>query len=313
MLITFLLGGCINAAAPVPSTPTVTVASETTVPVRPVPTPTTLPGVQRLIGIGDVHGDFDAARAVLRLAGVLDNSDHWIGGETVVVQVGDQLDRGDGEQAILELFEQLAEEAFAAGGGFYPLIGNHESMNVQLDLRYVTEGGFKDFAEFDDGSAWLKKYDEAERGRVAAFAPGGPMANILAQHNVVQVVGDTLFVHGGIVPSVATYGIAQLNLETQQWMLGKGKEPAVLSGDDSPVWSRHYSDEPDDKDCALLNETLNALSLSRMVVAHTVQDGGINSACDDKVWRVDVGMSAHYGGEPAALEITADGVVVLTK
>jgi hypothetical protein len=62
-----------------------------------------------------------------------------------------------------------------------------------------------------------------------------------------------------------------------------------------------------------LDETLNALSLSRMVVAHTIQDGGINSACDDKVWRVDVGMSAHYGGEPAALEITADGVVVLTK
>ena len=313
MFITLLFSGCINAATTVPSTPTVTVPVETTEPVRPVPTPTILPGAQRLVGVGDVHGDFDAARAVLRLAGVLDEADHWSGGETVVVQVGDQLDRGDGEQAILELFEQLSEEAFAAGGGFYPLIGNHESMNVQLDLRYVTEGGFKDFAEFDDGSAWLEKYDEEERGRVAAFVPGGPMANILARHNVVQVVGDTLFVHGGVLPVTVTYGIEQLNLETQQWMLGKGKEPEVLGGDDSPVWSRHYSDEPDEKDCALLDETLNALSLSRMVVAHTIQDGGINSACDDKVWRVDVGMSAHYGGEPAALEITADGVVVLTK
>ena len=45
----------------------------------------------------------------------------------------------------------------------------------------------------------------------------------------------------------------------------------------------------------------------RLVVAHTVQhELGVNAACDGRVWRVDVGLSAYYGGEPQALEIIGD-------
>ncbi len=60
------------------------------------------------------------------------------------------------------------------------------------------------------------------------------------------------------------------------------KCPLVLSGDDSPIWSRHYSDEPGNSDCALLDEALDALGATRMVVGHTVQDA-IVSACDERV------------------------------
>jgi hypothetical protein len=63
-----------------------------------------------------VHGDFEATRRALRLAGATDEIDKWIGGDLVVVQTGDQLDRGDGEQAILELLARLQHEARAAGG-----------------------------------------------------------------------------------------------------------------------------------------------------------------------------------------------------
>jgi hypothetical protein len=46
-----------------------------------------------------------------------------------------------------------------------------------------------------------------------------------------------------------------------------------------------------------------------MVVAHSVFDD-INSACGQKVWRIDTGMSQYYGGDLSALEITEDDVVV---
>jgi hypothetical protein len=49
---------------------------------------TWLPAPERLIAIGDIHGDLSKARAALRVAQVLDANDHWIGGKTVVVQVG---------------------------------------------------------------------------------------------------------------------------------------------------------------------------------------------------------------------------------
>lgn len=55
-------------------------------------------------------------------------------------QVGDILDRGDGEIRILMFLERLQAEADAAGGKLYLLNGNHETMNVMGDHRYATAG-----------------------------------------------------------------------------------------------------------------------------------------------------------------------------
>lgn len=50
--------------------------------------------------MGDIHGDMAKAINALKFAGVLkDDNDRptWVGGNTVVVQLGDVLDRGDNE------------------------------------------------------------------------------------------------------------------------------------------------------------------------------------------------------------------------
>jgi hypothetical protein len=47
------------------------------------------------------------------------------------------------------------------------------------------------------------------------------------------------------------------------------------------------------------------------VIGHTVQKGGITSACDARLWRIDVGLSRHYGGPTQVLEIRGDTVKVL--
>jgi hypothetical protein len=267
---------------------------------------------QRIVAVGDVHGDLGSAREALRLAGAIDAGDNWIGGRMIVVQVGDQLDRGDQEREVLELFERLRSEARAAGGAFHPLLGNHETMNVRLDFRYVTEGGWKSFADLadpDDGT--LAEYPLEQRGRVAAFRPGGPYAKILASHDVVRIVGDTVFVHGGLLLRHAELGVDEINGAVRAWMLGETERPEVLTTRPSPVWSREYSMETDADDCEELGRVLALLDVDRMVVAHTVQEKGITSACDERVWRVDVGLADHYGGETSVLEIVGDSVRVL--
>ena len=46
---------------------------------------------------------------------------------------------------------------------------------------------------------------------------------------------------------------------------------------------------------------------ARMVVGHTIQEAGINSACNDRVFRIDVGLSKGCGnGMPQVLEIIND-------
>ncbi|MCC6901171.1 MAG: metallophosphoesterase [Polyangiaceae bacterium] len=275
------------------------------------------PVAERLIAIGDVHGDVVATRAALRLGGAIDEKDEWIGGKLVVVQTGDQLDRGDDEPEILDLFDQLKARAKSAGGAVHTLSGNHEVMNVAGDFRYVTEGGFRDYGNtplVGQRGKQASLLPPEQHGRAAAFLPGGPAAEKLAARPVVIVVGDTVFAHGGVLPGHVRYGLGKINDEARRWMLGESRRmPEVLNGDTSPVWSRDYSDgEPSARACGALDTVLADLKVKRIVVGHTVQKTGITSACGAKAWRIDVGLARHYGGRPAVLEIRGDELRALT-
>lgn len=274
----------------------------------PLDIPSRYPSTGRLVAIGDLHGDLEATRNALALAGAIDAEDRWIGGDLVVVQTGDILDRGDDAMEILELMDALAEQARAAGGEIHLLNGNHELMNVKLDMRYVSVGGYLDFLpgeKRDPEAATAQEVVDGVAERILAIRPGGTVARRFAERNVIVVVGDTVFVHGGVLPHIVDYGIERINQETRQWIRGDLRcPPEPLFGSDGPVWSRHYSDEPDEGDCRLLEDTLRLLEADRMVVGHTIQDQGISSACGGLVWRVDVGMADHYGGSAAVLDLS---------
>jgi hypothetical protein len=273
----------------------------------------TAPG--RLIAIGDLHGDVTATRAALRLGGAIDDDDRWIGGDLSVVQTGDQLDRGDEERQILDLFAELAGAAAAGGGQVITLNGNHEVMNVQGDFRYVTPGGVGAFAGVMPRSALARSAPAPFEERAAAFLPGGAYALELAKRDVVAIVGDSVFVHGGVLPDHVRYGIDRINRETQAWMRGSERRaPDAVAGEAAPIWVRDYSLDPVSAHaCEMLGQVLTALKVQRMVVGHTVQSQGISSACDDRVYRIDVGLSRYYGKNPIqVLEIQKGAVRILS-
>ena len=272
----------------------------------------------RVVAIGDLHGDLDATRRALRTAQVIDDKDAWSGGTSVLVQTGDILDRGDDERAILDLFERLREEAKSAGGAVHVLLGNHEVMNVEGDFRYVTRAGFMSFENVASphNPKIEKKYELPERWRALAFAPQGPYAKRLAQHDTVVMVNDTLFVHGGVLPKHVHYGLGKINQEVKAWMRGdRTSLPAPMSVDDAPTWSRHFSSpQVDEASCRALGTALDLVGAKRMVIGHTPQKDGINSACNERVWRIDVGLASHYGHNPSqALEIDKNKVQALRE
>ncbi|KAM5583084.1 hypothetical protein ABKV19_003145 [Rosa sericea] len=219
------------------------------------PTFVSAPG-RRIVAVGDLHGDLDQTRCALEMAGVLssDGEDLWTGGETVLVQLGDILDRGEDEIAILSLLRSLDIQAKAEGGAVFQVNGNHESMNVEGDFRFVDAGGFDeciDFLEYLDDyrddweeafvdwigvsqklkedrkmpqSYWdpwnLVRRQKGVIARSILLRPGGPLACELARHAVVLKVNDWLFCHGGLVPHHVAYGIERMNKEVSHWMRG---------------------------------------------------------------------------------------------
>lgn len=267
----------------------------------------------RLVAIGDVHGDLAATRAALRLAGAIDKSDQWIGGKLVVVQTGDQLDRGDQEREIVDLFERLAEQARAQGGAVHALNGNHETMNVQGDFRYVTPAGL-DFGTVSPASPLGERFPQRFKQRAAAFLPGGQYANLLAERKVTVIVGDSVFAHAGVLPEHVSHGLDAINHEVSAWMRGTTTEqPPSITSQDALVWTRLYGGNETAEVCQTAQRVLAALDVRRMVVGHTVQKNGITSICNQTVWRIDVGLSAYYGGSPiSVLEIARGEVRVLS-
>lgn len=278
--------------------------------------PFRFPAAERIVAIGDLHGDLASAREALRLAGAIDEKDHWAGGKLVLVQVGDQLDRGDDEPEILRLLEQLAAEAPRSGGAVHVLNGNHELMNAAGDLRYVTEDGLRDYAKAPAPAAVQLPpgVPEVARGRFSAFAPGSELARKLAERNTIVVIGETVFVHAGVLSKHVSYGVGRINDEVRRFLRGETTSvPEIAMSEDAPIWTRLYGDpNPSPDACRELDAVLSALSVKRMVVGHTVQRAGVTSACDGRVYRVDVGLSDYYGNNATqVLELRPSGVRIL--
>jgi hypothetical protein len=298
-------------AAPAAATTSANVTNDT------APASYRLPASARLVALGDIHGDLKALRAALRLAGAIDSEDDWIGKDLTVVQTGDQVDRGDQDREVLDVLEKLEGAAKAAGGALHVLNGNHELMQATFDFRYVTPRSFESFQGFRNEAlpALAERLPPEERGRAAAFAPGRAYAQKLAKHLTVAVIGDSLFAHGGVLPAHVDYGLSRINREASDFLSGKRADLSrALAAEDSPVWTREFGSPQVGADtCAALGRVLQQVGAKRLIVGHTVQKDGISSACQERLFRIDVGLSAYYGNNPVqVLEITASGARVLT-
>ena len=92
-------------------------------------------GVEKIVAISDAHGQYDLVINLLRANQVIDENNNWIYGEGHLVITGDNLDRGDKVLDILWFLFFLEKEAAKAGGKVHVLLGNHEVMVLQGDIR----------------------------------------------------------------------------------------------------------------------------------------------------------------------------------
>ena len=265
----------------------------------------------RVVAIGDIHADAGAMRRALRLSGAINEKDEWIGGTMTIVQLGDLIGRSDDEREVLDFMFELQKRAAQRGGAVHALIGNHEIMGARVDNQAVGRNPFPAYEKLtglNRNDPRLRILPPNERARGAALMAGGLYARRLAAFPTVLKLGDSVFVHGGVLPRWAKYGVEQINREVSQWLSVGGLEPdATLGVDDGEqvMWTRQFSSNVDDRDCALLDESLRILSARRMIVAHTVHPE-ITARCNGRLWAVDVGMSRYYGGPIQVLEILDD-------
>lgn len=398
---------------------------------------------ERVIVIGDLHGDLQQTVVALQLSEVIDKNGKWIGGatNTRLVQMGDLVDRGHQDKEVLDFIIRLKREAeadavsrphyyrrtnmsalldeanavvantvaeFAIETGLSyvveeqgaeaavevwvnraltqqdppvtVLLGNHEIMNLDDDMRYAApesnipffveeeEKRIRDSSEGADaaeaaiasmhstmegaggGIEGAKAYyaataakgkglqkDALEARRRMFKAKGAEPGHVGGRYGtflqfevrLIHIYNDSVFVHAGLKPQFARYGLERLNsvartaIEAKATLHDEGDEVSLyqspIFASDGPIWTRDLVGQAQSRRCSQIQKSLDTIGVNRMFVGHTPQrDLQIGSYCEGKFIVTDVGISRWMYGGLSTVEIiskhqSSDGPLTLEE
>jgi hypothetical protein len=219
-----------------------------------------------LFVVADTHGEYEILVSMLRAQGVLGPKLEWKFGRGHLVVLGDVFDRGPNHLEILWLLYKLEAEAAKAGGGAHLVLGNHETMVLRGDLRYLHA-----------------KYAESARvlgvGSYATlFAADTLLGQWLRARPAMLRVNDNLCLHAGVSRALvdSTLSLADIN-QTVRAVLKDRPEAAVgaelVMGSLGPLWYRGYFAEQRDFPTASMADVdlaLKTFGARRILVGHTI-------------------------------------------
>ena len=201
-------------------------------------------GIERIVVVGDLHGEYENFVKILKGTGVLDKDLHWTAGNAHLVQTGDIMDRGNDTRKIFDLLIRLEKEAEAAGGMVHVLLGNHEEINLtgavfssnsdtmtldqfisflpasyrkqqedslrkkitklRVQGRRISEGQSID-------ALWNSQRKDGSAQRLYVLNLNKEYGPWLHRLNVAIKINDIIFVHGGISEKYSRWGLQEIN------------------------------------------------------------------------------------------------------
>ena len=252
--------------------------------------PDQLPQPRRWAAVSDIHGKTDLFLELLRAHKITGARDQWTFGKGVLVIAGDVFDRGPQQTEALWAIYRLAQQAKTAGGSVQLVLGNHESMLLRGDLRYLHP-----------------KYREVatllQRTVPDLYGKDSELGQWLRTRATILKLGDTLFLHGGISPDLLQQApdLAALNAKVRA-RLGDGREAlnddpqaAWLFATNGPLWHRGFFTLPR-VSRAEVNAQLKHFGVKRIVVGHTTRDE-IISLYGGRVIGIDADLKDGVSGE----------------
>jgi serine/threonine protein phosphatase 1 len=162
-----------------------------------------VPDGTRVYAVGDVHGRLDLLRSMLNR--ILEDSAGRMIARTHIVMLGDLIDRGPDSNGVIELLRTFSED----GVNLVLLAGNHEEVILRILAGETTF--LKSWISFG-GTETLASYG-LDADRLLSMTPREALALIenqiptehqrfLQSFSDSVKVGDYLFVHAGIRPTI---------------------------------------------------------------------------------------------------------------
>lgn len=242
--------------------------------------PTRYDSPARALVLSDIEGNFRALKTILQGAGVIDRQLNWSYGNGSLILTGDFFDRGLRVTECLWLIYKLESEARAAGGSVHFLLGNHEVMNLGGEHTYVRSK----YVE----NARLMEHDYSD-----CFGAGSELGRWLRSKNVIEIIGDDIFCHGGLSPEMVRTGLTPEQINTtsrahyglQEWDIHDAGARAVFNRKTGVFWYRGMAKgylAPE-----TVGNILGSVGAKRIIIGHTLQKD----------------VSAYYGGRVICIDL----------
>jgi len=254
-------------------------------------TQATYTDIKKIVAFSDVHGQYDIMINLLKAHNIIDEQNKWIFGEGHLVVTGDNLDRGDKVLDILWFLFFLEKQAAKVGGKVHVLLGNHEIMVLQGDIRYLN-----------------KKYlytSGVLRDRYhLMFGRGSILGDWIANHKVMTSINRSLYLHGGISEEITKldYSIEKMNTTFTQHLVRfendsifRDSQLQALYFENGPLWYRGYF-KKEQMDDFPIDKILNKLDQDRIIVGHTSFDD-VQSLYGGKVIGIDCSIKKGETGK----------------
>ena len=255
---------------------------------------------EKIFAISDIEGNYYDFVTSLKNNGIIDENLTWKFGEGHLVLLGDFVDRGEYVTQVLWLIYKLEQEAKKAGGKVHYTLGNHEIM-ILSDYFHYAHIRYK-ILGFNSG---IDLYD--------FFSDQSELGAWLRTKNIVEKIGDNVFVHAGISDSVyqLNLSIPKMNRIARQNLAVPLYEPIrgtdLIYGSYSPLWYRGYISGNDGYkkiSQESLDKILGYYDAKRFIIGHSIVED-ISTDYDGKVIRIDVN---HYTNIASGIFIEGDKI-----
>jgi hypothetical protein len=180
---------------------------------------------ERVVAVGDLHGDVQALGAILRACRLIDEAGRWAGDRTHLVLMGDLMGGNGGSRLLLDSVLRLEDEAGRAGGRVHALLGNHDILPVAGRFGKMTRGERDLFTAYPVPGA-------PGPGLADAFRGNSTYARWLRRRPALLKIGSTLFVHAGVERWARETDPAAVNSAVRAWIAywqGVGPRPRKSS------------------------------------------------------------------------------------
>jgi hypothetical protein len=247
-------------------------------------------GTFKVAAISDIHGQYQTFIKLLKNNGVINKRGKWNFGNGHFVIVGDIFDRGPTVTEVLWFLYDLEKQAEAKGGKLHVLLGNHDVMVLNGNLRAI-HPKYKEVASI------------IEKPFNALFNKGSVLGDWLRTRPVLVKINGMLFTHGGLHPDLVSKNVSlkQIYTEFKQQLVEselstkRNEIGTYLHKGHGPIYYRGYFQGERATDVQI-NQLLKHYQLSHIIVGHTTHRQ-IETRYNGKVIVVDANMKSGAMGE----------------